>query len=152
MLNRILYKCLVLGIIGLFIGTSTVSGLLVYSIQTLSKNSTALEIEEISGGIGIISVNIRNVGSEDAVNVVWDIAYMQRRFLHGWQGRDTLGTIPLIPANERATVTSCMGNDPLIIRGFSPMWIKVFVYADNATLVTKQIWGMVIILIVYIID
>jgi hypothetical protein len=108
------------------------------SSEKLTTDRTLLSVERIYATAGVINVELKNIGTVDAIDVVWVLGYARIRFLPpALTYVDTDGYIPQLAANETVTIKTNQGSNPTTLFGFSPLVIKVISYAYNAPLVSN---------------
>lgn len=127
------------------------SGATIIQPEKATIDKTVLQVERIYATAGVINVELKNIGTVDAIDVVWVLGYGKIRFLPpALTYTDTDGYIPQLGANETITVKTNQGSNPTTIFGFSPLIIKFICYAYNAPLVSNTTNGFLLLIFIKI--
>ena len=117
--------------------------------EKMSMDKTLLKIERIYATAGVINVELKNIGSVDAIDVFWILGYGRIRFLPpALTYVDTDGYISQLAANETVTLKTNQGTNPTTLFGFSPLIIKFIAYAYNAPFVSNTTNGFLLLVFI----
>lgn len=153
MQNKIWINRIVAGIILVLISTYYIPIVEATGNTTvLNLDKTLLKIERIYASTGVINVELKNIGTVDAIDVFWILGYGQIRFLPpALTFIDTDGHISQLAANESVTLKTNQGSNPTaLLFGFSPLVIKFIAYAYNAPLVSNTTNGFLLFIFIKI--
>jgi hypothetical protein len=152
MRNRIWIKGVDVGIIIILMSTWCNASIgATNNIEKSRNDETLLKVERIYGTAGVINVELKNIGSVDAIEVIWILGYGQLHFIPPvLTYTDTDGYIPRIAVNESVIVKTTQGSNPTLLLGLIPLIINFKAYGYNAPLVSNSTRGFLLLIFVKI--
>jgi len=152
MQKQVWMKGITIGILLVLLVTWTIPTQAVTSTsQKITTDKTILRVERIYGTAGVINVELKNIGTVEAIDVIWILGYGRIRFLPpALTYVDTDGYVPHLAANETITLKTNQGSNPTTLFGFSPLIIKFICYGYNAELVSNTTNGFLLFVFIKI--